>query len=224
MSERELLRIDTDDEIMKIIQRLDSLGDQLDSPRVLAKAMNQTAREFRTKLKKYHKKYYAVTDQDVLERKDYGAVQVKNASGENIDSTLLSRGPMLDLMKFMVKGGTGNAAVAAKVINSHSLVSLEKGNLKAFVATFASGHVAVVQRDPPKKYKSTGASARLAAQKEAGRNWPPDMTKVKKLLGPAMPIMYGNIVEEYGMMNDQELVYTTLRKYIDKEINRILSK
>ena len=70
MSEQEILRIDTDEEIMKIIQRLDSLGDQIDAPRVLAKAMNQTARNFRAKMKKYHKKYYAVTDPNVLKRKD----------------------------------------------------------------------------------------------------------------------------------------------------------
>lgn len=222
MSEKEVLKIDTDEEIIKIIRRLDKLGDQLSAPDILARALNQTARRVRTKLKGYHKKYYAVTDPDVLKRKDYGAIQLRKASGDTVDATLLSKGPMLDLMKFMVEGGAGNAAVAAKVINSHSVKALEKGELKAFVTRFASGHIAVVQRNPPKLY-SRGREKRLSDSAKAG--WPqPDMTKVKKLLGPAMPMMYGNIVEEFGMMNDKQLVYTTLQEFIEKEIDRVRSK
>ena len=100
---------------------------------------------------------------------------------------------MQDIMAFMTRPNQGTGAAAAQVLASGGMKSLEKGDLKAFVTTFASGHTAIVQRDPPKQYGS-GRGTRAGRY---GAN--ADMTRIKKLLSPAVPFMLGNeTVREQG--------------------------
>ena len=93
--------------------------------------------------------------------------------------------------------------------------TLEVDGLKAFVATFASGHTAIVQRHPPGEY-SDGKNAR-AAKYGAGA----DMTKLKKLLGPAVPHMLGN---ETVREQAEALTYATLEQEIQKRIDKVLGR
>jgi hypothetical protein len=88
---------------------------------------------------------------------------------------------------------------------------LEAGGLKAFVTTFASGHTAIVQRHPPGEY-STGRNTRATRYGERA-----DMTKIKKLLSPAVPHMLGN---EEVMAKSERLTFDTLQEEIQKRIDK----
>lgn len=219
MSERGgLVEIDTDGQITAIIQKLQRLPDQLTAPDILKNALNDTTREVRRIVNKRARKRYALTETSVLKEKAKGAAWIDPATSGDPTAILLSRGPMLDLMNFMTQPNSGTAAAAAKVINESSAKSLEMGGLKAFVATFASGHTAIVQRHPPGKY-SRGESKRMADHAAKGRNWMPDMTKIKKLLGPAVPHMMGAALS----MSQEEtsaVVYDVLQKHIDRQISK----
>ena len=63
MSEHQnILQIDTDAELQKIIRQLDSIPDQLKAPSVLASALNATANEMRRTMGKKARKRYAITE------------------------------------------------------------------------------------------------------------------------------------------------------------------
>ena len=64
-----ILQIDTDAELQKIIRQLDSIPDQLKAPSVLASALNATANEMRRKMGKKARKRYAITDDRILTEK-----------------------------------------------------------------------------------------------------------------------------------------------------------
>ena len=92
---------------------------------------------------------------------------------------------------------------------------LEANGLKAFVTTFASGHTAIVQRHPPAEY-STGRGSR--SQKYGERA---DMTKIKKLLSPAVPHMLGN---EEIMAQAEQLTFSTLEAEVQKRIDKAMAE
>uniref|UniRef100_A0AAU8B746 Minor tail protein n=1 Tax=Dulem virus 34 TaxID=3145752 RepID=A0AAU8B746_9CAUD len=196
MSDQTILAIDTDAELQKIIQRLNTLPDQIASPAILKNAINSTARKVRAQLKKDTKARYAISDGKMLTDKSQGAPEVLTASVTTLAATVRSRGPMQDIMAFMTQPNTRSAAAAAKVLNSGSMKLLEVNGLKAFVTTFASGHTAIVQRK--------GAS-RLP---------------VKKLLSPAVPHMMGN---DEVREKAEGLAYETLQSEIEKRIEKVLA-
>ena len=121
---------------------------------------------------------------------------------------------MRDIMDFLTQPNSDTAAAAAQVLNSGSMSPLENNGMKAFVARFASGHVAIVQRQANKRYTSAGASTR-AEKYGSGA----DMTKIKKLLSPAVPQMLGNAE---GVEAAQALVIELLDKELDKQIEKAL--
>ena len=86
---------------------------------------------------------------------------------------------------------------------------------KAFLARFESGHVAVVQRRPGELYTFEGATKRLAKHQAATpkRGWQPDLTRIKKLLAPSVPKLFGNeeVMDGVGEM---------LREIMDQEIQK----
>lgn len=216
------LEIDTERQMEAIIQKLTRLPDRIAAPNILKNAINDTTLQVRRMLNKRAKKRYALTDTSILKDKSLGAPQVEKASTSDLTATLLSKGPMLDLMKFMTQPNTGTAAAAARVINESSAKSLQMGNLKAFVTTFASGHTAIVQRHPSDEYSSSGKEKRLTAHRAKGRTWPPDMTKLKKLLGPAVPHMMG-VSFRMSQNEIDAMVYSMLQKHIDKRIAKAMA-
>ena len=192
--ERAILEIDTEKELQKVIAQLSRLPDQIASPKILVGAINSTARKVRAQLLKNAKERYAISDKTAWKDESKGAPKVLTAGQSNLSATVRSRGPMQDIMAFMTRPNTEAGAAAAKVLNSGSLKPLEKGDLKAFVTTFASGHTAIVQRE--------------------GKNRLP----VKKLLSPAVPHMLGN---EEVQAKAEGIAYETLQKEIQKRIDKI---
>lgn len=209
-----LIRIDVEEELQRIIAQLDRLQDQVAAPNLLKNALNETARKVRKQIVKDTKGQYAIKDTGILKDEKQGAPKVLTATAASMSAAVRSRGPMQDIMAFMTRPNQGTGA-AAQVLASGGMEPLEKGNLKAFVTTFASGHTAIVQRDPPKQYGS-GRSARAGRY---GAN--ADMTRIKKLLSPAVPFMLGN---ETVRSQAEALAYETLQAEIDKRIAKVLGK
>jgi len=192
-----IISIDVEEELQKIIQRLNRLQDQIAAPNILKNALNATARKVRKQLVKDAKGEYAIKNAKVLKDESQGAPKVLTASTANMSAAIRSRGPMQDIMTFMTKPNTKTGAAAAQVLASGGMKPLEMDGLKAFVTKFASGHVAIVQRK--------GA----------------DRLPVKKLLSPAVPFMLGN---ETVRSQAEALAYETLQAEIDKRIQKALSK
>lgn len=210
-----MIQIDTDAELQKIISQLSSLPDQIAAPKILTNAINATARKVRKQITKDAQGEYAIKDKKVLKDESQGAPKVINANQATMTATIRSKGPMLDIMAFLTKPNTATGAAAAQVLNSGTMKTLEAGSLKAFVATFASGHTAIVQRHPPAEY-STGRSDR--AGKYGGGA---DMTKIKKMLSPAVPFMLGN---EEVRKKAEVLTYDTLHAEIQKRVDKALGR
>lgn len=194
MSDHTILVIDTDEELKKIISQLDKLPDQIAAPRILKNAINSTARKVRAQLVKDAKTRYSVSDKTIWKNESKGAPQVLTANSSTLTATVRSRGPMQDIMAFMTRPNTQTGAAAAKVLSSGSMKALEKGDLKAFVTTFRSGHTAIVQRQSEERLP------------------------VKKLLSPAVPHMLGN---EEVRTKAESMAYDTLQREIQKRIAKI---
>lgn len=192
-----LLEIDVDEELKKIIQRLDSLPDQIAAPNILKNAINSTARKVRKRIVKDIKGEYAIKNEKILTDEGEGAPKVLTATASDTSAAIRSRGPMQEIMAFMTRPNQGTGAAAAQVLASGSMKPLEVDGLKAFVTRFASGHVAIVQRK--------GA----------------DRLPVKKLLSPAVPHMLGN---ETVRGRAEAMAYETLQAEIDKRIKKVLDK
>jgi len=192
-----MISIDVEEELQKIIQRLNRLQDQIAAPNILKNALNATARKVRKQLVKDAKGEYAIKNAKVLKDESQGAPKVLTASTANMSAAIRSRGPMQDIMTFMTKPNTKTGAAAAQVLASGGMKPLEMDGLRAFVTKFASGHVAIVQRK--------GA----------------DRLPVKKLLSPAVPFMLGN---ETVRSQAAALAYETLQAEIDKRIQKVLGR
>lgn len=209
MSDEPFVVVDVDEGLEKILRSLQKLPDQLAAPQVLQKALNTTARKARTRLVKEAGKRYALSKPEVLKTES----KVENSTSDT-SATIISKGSMRDIMDFLTQPNSDTAAAAAQVLNSSSMSPLESNGMKAFVARFASGHTAIVQRQAGKQYTSAGASARA---EKYGRGV--DMTKIKKLLSPAVPQMLGNAE---GVEAAQALVIELLDKELDKQIEKAL--
>lgn len=194
MTEHDVLVIDTDAELEKIMRRLDTLSEQLKAPDVLKRALNTTARKVRRQLAKDAAERYTLEQKNAFTKES----KVLSANTSTLTATVLAKGPMRDIMDFMTQPNTASGAAAAKILNSASMKPLEMSkdnkNLKAFVARFRSGHTAIVQRR---------GAARLP---------------VKKLLSPAVPHMMGN---EEVRERAEALAYEELVKQIDRQIERL---
>ena len=195
MSEQDILVIDADGEIEKIIQRLDKIKDRLGAPDILQKAVKTTAQKVRRQIVKDAKGHYALTDESGLKNRSKGAPKVSSSKGAEISSTIISKGPMQDIMAFLTQPNTKTGAAAAQVLNDSAPKKLEKGDLKAFVTRFASGHVAIVQRKGPERLP------------------------VKKLLSPAVPHMLGNDIVR---AKATAMAYDLLQAEIEKHIAKVL--
>lgn len=164
MNDQSVLQIDTDEELAKIMAKLDGLPQMLGAPKILKNALNSTARKVRQQIIKDSKGRYALKQKKALQKES----DIISASTSKLSAAVLAKGPMRDIMDFMTQPNTKTGAAAAKVLNESSMKPLEIGDLKAFITTFRSGHTAIVQR--------RGA----------------ERLPVKKLLSPAVPHMMGN--------------------------------
>ena len=180
-------------EIEKIIRQLDTLPNRLKAPDVLASALNATANEMKKKIGQRTRKRYAISNKKILTDRKMGGMYTKKATGSNGEATLFSRGGMLEVMNYMTRKNTESTAAMLKILNDSPMTALEVDGRKAFEATFQSGHTAIVQRM---------SSARLP---------------IKKLMAPAVPMLYGKTYEEAT-----QDYYSILQKHIQREVERVL--
>lgn len=213
MSEN-VIEIDIESEIQKIIAQLHSLPDQVAAPRILQQALNSAGRKVRRQIVLNAQGEYAIKKRKVLRDKDEGAPQVLTASTSDLTTVIRSRGPMQDIMTFMTRPNMETGAAAARVLSSSSFKSLETDRLKAFVTRFGSGHVAIVQRDPPRKY-SVAKSISKRREKYGAKA---DMTKIKKLLSPSVPHMLSN---EAVRGPAEDMTYELLQAEIQRRIDKL---
>ena len=208
------IRIDADAEIAKIVMRLNKLSYEM-SNSILKNSINAAARKVRKQIVIDAQGEYAIKNKSILRRKEEGAPKLFTAKPSDLTAEIKSRGPMQDIMSFMTRPNTKTGAAAAKVLNSSSLKSLEIHGIKAFVTRFASGHIAIVQRNPPNMYSK-------GRQRRANQYGPQaDMTKIKKLLSPAVPHMLGNEeVRGKAEVLLHEILDAEIRKRIDEMNSR----
>lgn len=211
MKEYEVLQVDADASIEKMVQRLDNLQKMVDTPKVVAAAINSAARSTKNKIVKDTKERYAANDSVYSSS---SALKVDAATGGDLTATLHSSGSMQEIMDFDSKPNSGTSAAAAHVLSSSGMKSLEHNGLKAFLVQFSSGHKAIVQRVPGETYTSAGASKR--AQKWGAKS---DMTRIEKLLSPSAPQMFGNPdTVDPALERASELLDKQMEKQIEKAL------
>ena len=210
------IEVDTQGQMVAIGQRLERLA--FEAPDVLRLSLNAAAREVRKQLKKDVADTYTVED-SVLKDSSKGAPRLQTAKPGRMEAVIRSRGPMLDLLEFMVRDS--DRGVQAKVLESGGLKFLERGGAPAFIGQFANGHRAVLQRQVGQTYTMAGAQVRIQRYGMPTDGKWPDLTRIKKLLGPAVPSMMANEeVQDRG----RALLYQVLNQEIDKRISRMLKQ
>lgn len=129
--------IEVDDRLSYVEKRLGNLSDK--APKVVCKAINETAKWARREIAKEAQKAYLVKS-----GKFNKSMEIENARYSNLEATIKSEGETMELFAF--KYSSGKKATKAQVLKSGSLKKLEKSGIKAFVAKFASGHKTIAQR------------------------------------------------------------------------------
>lgn len=207
-TDRGLLVIEYDGALVDAVGT--ALGD-LKSQRfkVLKNAVNATAKQAQAALVDKAQAEYAAK-KGLLKR----AATIKKGTDSKPEATITVKGATLELREF--KTSAPKSGAKAKILNSSTLklIQSQKGSkAKAFLATFESGHTAIVQRQDGETYRRDGAKR----QAKYGRHI--DMTRVKKLLSISFPKMVGGsaVLGELGPS-----IYDTLLENVNKEIRRVM--
>ena len=142
------------------------------------------------------------------------ATTIKKGTDSKPEATITVKGATLELREF--KTSAPKSGAKAKILNSSTLKLIQSqkgGRAKAFLATFESGHTAIVQRQEGETYRRDGAKR----QAKYGRHI--DMTRVKKLLSISFPKMVGGSAVLGALAPD---IYDTLLENVNKEIRRVM--
>ena len=207
-TDRGLLVIEYDGALVDAVGA--ALGD-LKSQRfkVLKNAVNATAKQAQAALVDKAQAEYAAK-KGPLKR----AATIKKGTDSKPEATITVKGATLELREF--KTSAPKSGAKAKILNSSTLklIQSQKGSkAKAFLATFESGHSAIVQRQDGETYRRDGAKR----QAKYGRHI--DMTRVKKLLSISFPKMVGGSAVLGALAPD---IYDTLLENVNKEIRRVM--
>lgn len=207
-TDRGLLVIEYDGALVDAVGT--ALGD-LKSQRfkVLKNAVNATAKQAQAALVDKAQAEYAAK-KGPLKR----AATIKKGTDSKPEATITVKGATLELREF--KTSAPKSGAKAKILNSSTLklIQSQKGSkAKAFLATFESGHTAIVQRQDGETYRRYGAKR----QEKYGRHI--DMTRVKKLLSISFPKMVGSSAVLGALAPD---IYDTLLENVNKEIRRVM--
>ncbi len=182
--------------LQKVEKKLGKL--QSKAPEVLKKALNQTAKQARKQLSQKAQETYAVKSGRFNK-----SMRIKNATNGNLEAEIRSQGKPMELKDFKVSPATAATGanrpdiVKAKVVKSNGMKGLAKGNVKAFVAKFGSGHGSVAQRRgkgrlPLKVLYSNSIPKMLGSEKRVYGIVKPDINnnlkknvniQIKKLVG-----------------------------------------
>jgi len=167
------------------------------APDVLKKAINETAKQARKQLAIEAQKTYVMK----IGRFNK-AMTVKNATKSHLEAVIGSTGSVTELKDFKVSpsrvqtGENKPIIVKAKGLRKNSMKKLQKGDLKAFVIKFKSGHVSVAQRMTKKRLP------------------------VKILYSTSIPKMLGNEQKVFGVVEPD--IYKKLQDNLNKYISQAL--
>ena len=207
-TDRGLLVIEYDGALVDAVGT--ALGD-LKSQRfkVLKNAVNATAKQAQKDLVERAQAEYTAKKGPLKK-----ATTIKKGTDSKPEATITVKGATLELREF--KTSAPKSGAKAKILNSSTLKLIQSqkgGRAKAFLATFESGHTAIVQRQEGETYRRDGAKR----QAKYGRHI--DMTRLKKLLSISFPKMVGGsaVLGELGPS-----IYDTLLENVNKEIRRVM--
>lgn len=207
-TDRGLLVIEYDGALVDAVGH--ALGD-LKSQRfkVLKNAVNATAKQAQKDLVERAQAEYTAKKGPLKK-----ATTIKKGTDSKPEATITVKGATLELREF--KTSAPKSGAKAKILNSSTLKLIQSqkgGRAKAFLATFESGHTAIVQRQEGETYRRDGAKR----QAKYGRHI--DMTRLKKLLSISFPKMVGGsaVLGELGPS-----IYDTLLENVNKEIRRVM--
>ena len=207
-TDRGLLVIEYDGALVDAVGH--ALGD-LKSQRfkVLKNAVNATAKQAQKDLVERAQAEYTAKKGPLKK-----ATTIKKGTDSKPEATITVKGATLELREF--KTSAPKSGAKAKILNSSTLKLIQSqkgGRAKAFLATFESGHTAIVQRQEGETYRRDGAKR----QAKYGRHI--DMTRIKKLLSISFPKMVGGsaVLGELGPS-----IYDTLLENVNKEIRRVM--
>lgn len=181
--------------LAKVEKKLGSLKSE--APKALKNAINQTAKQARKDLAKEAQKTYVVKSGRFNK-----AMTIKNATQSSLEATIKATGAPMELKDYKVSPATVQTGpnrpdlTKAKVLKAGSMKGLQKGDIKAFVAKFASGHASVAQR--------------------RGRSRLP----LKVLYSNSIPKMLGNEKRVYGVVRPN--ISKNLQENVDKQVRKIL--
>lgn len=184
------------DTLARVEKKLGAL--KKEAPRALKNAINATAKQARKELAQEAQKTYVVKTGRFNK-----AMTIKNATQSRLEAVIKAKGAPMELKDFKVSpasvrtGASRPNMVKAKVVAANSLKGLQKGNIKAFIVKFKSGHASVAQRK---------SSTRLP---------------IKTLYSNSIPTMIGNERRVYGIVRPH--INKNLQDNINKQVEKILS-
>ena len=207
-TDRGLLEIEYDGALLSAVSA--ALGELKDQRfKVLKNAVNATAKQAQADLVSKAQATYTAK-KGPLKR----ATSTKKATESNPEATITVKGGTMELMEF--KATAPRSGAKAKILTSGTLKAIQsqKGSrAKAFLATFESGHSAIVQRQDGETYRRDGAKRKAKYGPHI------DMTRLKKLLSIPFPQMVGG-VSVFGELAPD--IYDNLLANISREIERVL--
>ncbi len=184
------------------------------APKVLKLAINDTAREARSRLAKEAQKTYAV--------KAVGfnrVMNIRRATNGNPVAVIHAKGKKIPLGKFSFRDGTlgegvyynptmhrvqkgkGGVGAAAKVLKSRSrFKTTTKAKLKWFIARMESGHKGVFQRNAGMKRGQKG--------------------EISEKMGASIPEMIGDEKRVYGIV--EPYIQSDLKDAVNRHVLRAL--
>lgn len=207
-TDRGLLIVEYDGALVDAVAT--ALGDLKDQRfKVLKNAVNATAKQAQADLVAKAQAEYTAKKGPLKK-----AASIKKGTDSNPEATITVKGTTLELREF--KATAPRSGARAKILTSGSLKAIQsqKGSrAKAFLATFESGHTAIVQRQDGGTYRREGAKR----QAKYGRHI--DMTRLKKLLSISFPKMVGGSAVLGELEPD---IYETLLANVIREIERVM--
>lgn len=183
------------DTLAKVEKKLGSLKSE--APKALKNAINATAKQARKELAQEAQKTYVVKTGDFNK-----AMTIKNATAGSLEAVIKARGAPLPLKSFKVSPASARTGAArpdvvkAKVLKASGMKALQKGDIKAFVVRFKSGHVDVAQRQGPPRLP------------------------IKTLYSNSIPKMLGNEKRVFKVVKPN--INKNLQENIDKQVRKIL--
>jgi len=190
-------------QVFKISKQLGALSDQ--APKVLARAVNDTAKDARKQLANKAQETY-----DVRRVRFNKALKVKSATVSHPIATLKSTGKPMEIYDFKVVS-TGNGLVG-HVLKKSPLKPLEGNGLKAFMATYTND----------KKDKKTGEVVGHSYHKTVAQRKGKSRYPIKTFMSPSEPQMLGS--EEFVWAVVKPDINDELAKNIEREIAKLLAK